>query len=92
MVAAASLALTLSRVAQRIEKQSVDYTLGKEKLLQSWRYKALAIIKRHKTHLSLSFNAGTRWRQSVLMSDNNRNKNVRSTPLVCKTGFTVTDD
>jgi len=27
----------------------------KEKLLQSWRYKTLAVIKRHKTHLFLSF-------------------------------------
>jgi len=26
-----------------------------EKLLQSWRYKVLAVIKRHKNHLFLSF-------------------------------------
>jgi len=25
----------------------------KEKLIQSWRYKTLAVIKRHKNHLSL---------------------------------------
>jgi len=30
----------------------VDYTSVKEKLLQSWRYKTLAVIKRHKNHLS----------------------------------------
>jgi len=33
----------------------VDYTLVKVKLLQSWRYKTLAVIKRHKKHLSLSY-------------------------------------
>jgi len=51
MVSAASPALTLSilRVAQRIKKQSVDYTPVKEKLSQSRRYKTLAVIKRHKT-------------------------------------------
>jgi len=42
------------RVAQRIKKQSVNYTLAKEKLIQSWRYKTLAVIKCHKNHLSLS--------------------------------------
>jgi len=51
MVSAASLDLTLNvkRVAQRLKKQSVDYTSVKEKLLHSWRYKTLAVIKRHKT-------------------------------------------
>jgi len=34
------------RVTQRIKKQSVDYTAVKEKLIQSRRYKTLAIIKR----------------------------------------------
>jgi len=37
------------RAAQRIKKQSMDYTAVKEKLLQSWCYKTLAVIKRHKT-------------------------------------------
>jgi len=58
MVSAASLALTAQhlRVVQWIKKQSVDYgTSVKEKLLQSWRYKTLAVIKRHKNPLSLSF-------------------------------------
>jgi len=32
----------------------VDYTSVKEKIIQSWRYKTLAVIKRHKNHLSLS--------------------------------------
>jgi len=40
------------RVAQRIKKQSVDYTSVKEKLFLSWRYKTLAVIKRHKNHSS----------------------------------------
>jgi len=31
----------------------VDCTLVKEKLILSWRYKTLAVIKRHKNHLSL---------------------------------------
>jgi len=39
MVSAASLALT--------KKQPVDYTPAKVKLIQSWRYKTLAVIKRH---------------------------------------------
>jgi len=38
-----------------VKKQSVDYTSAKVKLIQSWRYKTLAIIKRHKKYLSLSF-------------------------------------
>jgi len=33
----------------------VDYTSAIEKLNQLWRYKTLAVIKRHKNHLS--FNA-----------------------------------
>jgi len=33
----------------------VDYTSVKEKLIQSWRYKTLAVIKRHKNHLSFFF-------------------------------------
>jgi len=33
----------------------MDYTSVKEKLLQSWRYNTSAVIKRHKSHLSLSF-------------------------------------
>jgi len=37
------------RVAQRIKKQSVNYTSAKEKLIQPWRYKTLAVVKRHKT-------------------------------------------
>jgi len=41
------------RVAQRI-KTVMDYTLAKERLIQSWRY-TLAVIKRHKNRLSLSF-------------------------------------
>jgi len=41
------------RLAQRIKKQSVDYTSVKEKLLQSWCYKTLEVIKRHKKHISL---------------------------------------
>jgi len=51
MESAASLALTLNilRVAQRIKKQSVDYTSAKVKLIQSWHYKTLTVIKRHKT-------------------------------------------
>jgi len=40
---------------QRIKKQLVDYMLVKEKLIQSLRYKTLAVIKSHKRHLSLSF-------------------------------------
>jgi len=32
----------------------VDYASAKLKLSQSWHYKILAIIKRHKKHLSLS--------------------------------------
>jgi len=36
------------RVAQRIKKQSVDYTSAKVKLIQFWRYKTLAVIKRQK--------------------------------------------
>jgi len=32
----------------------VDYTSMKEKLLQSWRYKTLAVIKRNKNHLSFN--------------------------------------
>jgi len=40
------------RVAQKVKKQSVDYTSAKVKLIQSWRYKTLAVIKRHKSHLS----------------------------------------
>jgi len=43
------LILSHLRVAQRIKKQSVDYMSAKEKLLQSWRYKIFAVIKRHKT-------------------------------------------
>jgi len=43
-----------SRVAQRIKKQSVDYTSVKEKINQFWRYKTLAVIKRHKNLLFLS--------------------------------------
>jgi len=39
------------RVSQRVKKQSVDFTSVKEKLLQTWRYKTLAVIKRHKNHL-----------------------------------------
>jgi len=42
------------RVAQRIKKQSMDYTSVKNVLIQFWRYKTLAVIKRHKNHLSLS--------------------------------------
>jgi len=39
----------------------VDYTSVKEKFIQSWRYKTLAVIKRHKNHLSfLSF-----WRDTL---------------------------
>jgi len=30
----------------------VDFTSVKVKLLQSWCYKTLAVIKRHKNHLS----------------------------------------
>jgi len=33
----------------------VDDTSVKEKLIQSWRYKNLAVIKRHKNHLSFIF-------------------------------------
>jgi len=33
----------------------VDYTSANVKLIQSWRYKTLAVVKRHKIHLSLSF-------------------------------------
>jgi len=40
------------RVAQTVKKQAVDYTSVKKKLIQSWRYKTLAVIKRHKNHLS----------------------------------------
>jgi len=40
------------RVAQRIKKLSVDYTSAKVKSIQSWRYKTLAVIKRHQNHLS----------------------------------------
>jgi len=49
MVSAASLALTVS-FAQRIKK----HMSVKEKLIQSWRYKTLTVIKRYKNHLSLS--------------------------------------
>jgi len=30
------------------------YTSAKEKLIQSWRYKTLAVAKRHKNHWSWS--------------------------------------
>jgi len=33
----------------------VDYTSAKEKIIQFWRCKTLAVIKRHKNHLSLYF-------------------------------------
>jgi len=46
------------RFAQRIKKQSVDYTSAKVKLIQSWRYKTLAVIERHKTTLSFYHIAG----------------------------------
>jgi len=36
------------------DKETVDYTSVKVKLLQSWRYKTVAVIKRHKNRLSLS--------------------------------------
>jgi len=42
------------RVARRIKKQPVNFTAVKEKLIQSRRYNTLAVIKRHKNHLSLS--------------------------------------
>jgi len=45
--------LSCFRVAQRIKKQS-GLNVNKKKLIQSWRYKTLAVIKRHKNHLSLS--------------------------------------
>jgi len=32
----------------------MDYTSVKEKLIQSWRYQTLAVIKHHKNHLSFS--------------------------------------
>jgi len=38
--------------------------------------------------LLLLIGAGARWRQSASMSNNKRNKNLHSTPLVCKAGFT----
>jgi len=47
------------KVAQRIKKQSVDYTSANVKLIQSLRYKTIAIIKRHKNHLSFLWSA--RW-------------------------------
>jgi len=34
-------------------KETVDYTSTKAKLSQSWRYKTLAVTKRHKNNLSL---------------------------------------
>jgi len=34
----------------------MDYTSTTVKLIQSWHCKTLAVIKRHKNHLSLSFN------------------------------------
>jgi len=40
------------RVAQRIKKQSVDYTSVKNIIIQSWGCKSLEVIKRHKNHLS----------------------------------------
>jgi len=43
------------RAAQRMKKQSMDYTYVKNILIQSWRYKTIAVIKRDKNHLSLSF-------------------------------------
>jgi len=43
------------RVAQKIKKQSVDCRSVKEKLLQSWRYKILAVIKRYKKTLIFIF-------------------------------------
>jgi len=53
------------RVAQRIKKQSVDYTSAKIKLIQSWRYKTLALIKRDKnTYLyTLSKPPTQRWQR-----------------------------
>jgi len=35
------------KIVQKSILQSVDYTSVNEKLLQSWRYKTLAVIKRH---------------------------------------------
>jgi len=33
---------------------SAGFYVSEIKLIQSWRYKSLAVIKRHKSHLSLS--------------------------------------
>jgi len=43
--------MLISRVTQRIKKKSVDNTSVKNVLIQSWRYKTLAVLKRHKSHL-----------------------------------------
>jgi len=39
----------------------VDYTSAKVKLIQSCRYKTLAVIKRHKNHLSFISNNKLFW-------------------------------
>jgi len=72
MVSAASLALTL-RVAQRIKKQSVDYTSVKEKLIQSWRKatlnhhdKSIATVCLHWHQWSFSHNVAVARRQILV--------------------------
>jgi len=52
----------------------VDYTSQKKKLLQSWRYKTLAVIKRHKNHLSLFL----QWWKRTLTCICNRKEKFRS--------------
>jgi len=44
----------------------VDYTSAKVKLIQSWRYNILAVIKRHKNHLSFIVMLGTPYSQDFL--------------------------
>jgi len=42
-----------------MKKESVDDTSAKVKLIQSWRYKTLAVIKRYKiTYIYLFYHCG----------------------------------
>jgi len=43
----------------------MGYMLANVKLIQSWRYKTLAVIKRHKNHLSFFSNVSYRLIQAA---------------------------
>jgi len=55
MVYATSLAKRSAFKSYAEDEETVDYTSVKVKLIQPWRYKTLAVIKRHKNHLSFYF-------------------------------------